>query len=167
MNSRCRSYLAPLGIVALALGGFARADEPKGLSDAVRKYTKEATPHFEYAVADLNGDGIPDAIVRLIGPDWCGSGGCNMVIFRGGPHGYKLVSTATVTQKPIKLSPEVQHGWHTLLVSVRGGGLLPGFLALMQFNGSRYPGNPSVQPRATPEQAAAATELDFHEAEAR
>ena len=89
-----------------------------------------------------------------------------MVIFRGGAGGYTFVAKATITQKPIKVSPEFLNGWHTLLVSVRGGGVQLGF-ALMRFNGSEYPRNPSVQPQASAEQVDAATILDFREASAR
>jgi hypothetical protein len=162
LNARCRLVLA-LMVTTTVVAQLALADEPPGLSDAVRKYSHEATtPHFEYALADLNGDGIPDAIVRLTAADWCGSGGCTMLIFRGGAQGYTFVVKATITQKPIKVSPETSHGWHSLLVSVRGGGAQPGF-ALMRFNGTEYPRNPSVQPQASAAQVAAATTLDFHE----
>lgn len=161
MNTRGRLCLAL--IVCTSVAPLALADELPGLSDAVRKYSREATaPHFEFALVDLNGDGIPDAIVRLTASSWCGSGGCTTLIFRGGAQGYTLVARTTVTQKPIKVSPEVQNGWHTLLISVRGGGVQPGF-ALMRFNGTEYPRNPSVQPQATAAQVAAATTLDFHD----
>jgi hypothetical protein len=163
LNARCRLSLAVM-VTTTVVAQLALADEPPGLSDAVKKYSHErTTPHFEYSLVDLNGDGVPDAIVRLTAPDWCGSGGCTMLIFRGGAHGYTFVAKATITQKPIKVSPEALHGWHTLLVSVRGGGVQPGF-ALMRFNGTEYPRNPSVQPQASAAQVAAATTLDFHEA---
>ena len=150
-------------VVTTVVAQRALADEPRGLSDAVRKYSHEAaTPRFEYALVDLNGDGIPDAIVRLTARDWCGSGGCTMLILRGGEQGYTFVAKATFTQKPIKVSPEVLHGWHTLLVPVRGGGVQQGF-ALMRFSGREYPRNPTVQPQASAAQVAAATTLDFHE----
>ena len=166
MSGRFRLSLA-LMVTTSAFAQFALADEPLGLSVAVKKYSHDrATPKFEYALVDLNGDGVPDAIVRLTSRDWCGSGGCTMVIFRGGAGGYTFVAKATITQKPIKVSSEVLNGWHTLLVSVRGGGVQPGF-ALMRFNGSEYPRNPSVQPQASAEQVDAATILDFREASAR
>ena len=159
MNTRSGSLA--LALAAISVGQPALADEPPGLSDAIRQYSRETTaPHFEYALADLNDDGVSDAVVRLTESEWCGSGGCTMLILRAGAHGYTVVSKSTITQKPIKVSPEVLHGWHTLLVSVSGGGAHASF-ALMRFNGSRYPGNPSVQPRATPEQVTAATTLDF------
>jgi putative lipoprotein len=166
LNTRCRLSLA-LTVATTIVAQVALADQPPGLSDAVRKYSHEGTaPHFEYALVDLNSDGVPDAVVRLTARDWCGSGGCTMLILRGRAQGFTFVAKATIAQKPIKVSPEVLHGWHTLLVPVRGGGAQPGF-ALMRFSGREYPRNPSVQPQASAAQVTAATTLDFHEGAAR
>ncbi len=33
------------------------------------------------AWVDLNGDGLDDAVISLAGPDWCGSGGCTVLVF--------------------------------------------------------------------------------------
>ena len=136
------------------------ADETLALAEAVREYSREATtPPFEYARADLNDDGILDAVV-LLGDGWCGSGGCNMLILRGSPHRFTLLSSATIANQPIKVSSEVRYGWRTLVVWVKGGGSQPGFV-LMRFNGARYPLNPTLQPRATREQVDSATALVF------
>jgi len=135
--------------------------EPTGLSEAVRAYTRDArAPAFEYALVDLNEDGIVDAVVLLTGQHWCGSGGCSLLILRGHAGAFTVVSTSTISNQPIKLSPEKQNGWHTLLVSVKGGGIEPGFV-VMPFNGRKYPTNPSVQPRATSVQVDAASPLAF------
>ena len=139
----------------------ALAAEPSGLSEAVRAYSRDATaPAFEYALVDLNDDGILDAVVLLTGPEWCGSGGCSMLILRGYGGGFTIVSRSTISNQPIKLSRERQHGWHTLLVLVKGGAIEPGFV-VMPFNGRKYPLNPSVQTRATTAQADSATPLAF------
>jgi hypothetical protein len=160
LNARCRLLLALMSITAVVAAAL--ADEPAGLSDAVRKYAREPKPHFEYALFDLNGDGVPDAIVRLTARTWCGSGGCTMLILRGKAQGYTPMAKATIAQEPIKVSPETLHGWHTLLVPVRGSGVQPDF-ALMRFDGTAYPRNPSVQPLASADQVAAAATLEFHE----
>jgi hypothetical protein len=136
------------------------ADEPSGLSDAVRAYTKDApAAAFDFALVDLNDDGILDAVV-LLRNGYCGSGGCDLLILRGHGGGFTLVSESTISNQPIKVSRERRHGWHTLLVLVQGGGIQSG-MVVMPFNGRRYPFNPSVQPRATPAQVDAATALVF------
>ena len=118
------------------------------LEAAVRSSVKgDFTPSFSYALVDLDGDGQPDAVVLLRGPMWCGSGGCTMLVFRGTANGFQLVSKSTITGEPIEVLPGVTLGWRTLIVNT--GGIGP---VVMQFNGTQYPGNPSMQPKATPEQ---------------
>lgn len=130
-------------------------DAPPALSAAVQGYAEKKGQHerppFRYAVTDLDGDGRADAIVLLLGGDWCGSGGCNMLVFRGTKDGFTLVSASTITNEPIRVSPENMHGWRTLIVRTKGRGDV-----LMRFNGARYPLNPSRQPKATPAQVSAA-----------
>lgn len=84
-----------------------------------------------------------------------------MLIFRGTVDGFTPVSKASVSNQPIKLSPERQNSWRTLLVWVRGGGIQPGFV-LMRFDGRRYPFNPTLQPRAASKQVKTAATLAFH-----
>jgi hypothetical protein len=57
------------------------------------------------------------------------------------------------------------NGWRDLAVRVRGGGVLPGYLALLPFDGATYAGNPTVPP-ARPLPIEAAYEVVI-EAEAR
>jgi putative lipoprotein len=153
--------LIALLVIAGCAGWPAFAGVPPGLAEAVRAQThgrEIVAPSFKFALVDLNDDGVLDAVVLIT--DRCGSGGCNMLILRGTAGGFTVVSGSTITNEPIKVSPELHHGWHTLLVSVRGGGVQPG-LVLMRFNGTKFPLNPTVQPRATQAQADSATALVF------
>jgi hypothetical protein len=98
------------------------------------------------AFTDLNGDGKPEAIVYLISPQWCGSGGCSMfVLEQNGTH-WKAITRTTVTQLPIHVLGRRSHGWHSLGVWVQGGGMPRGYEAELQFNGRSYPTNPTVLP---------------------
>ena len=130
-------------------------DAPPSLIAAVKNYVEEKgereQPTFRHALTDLDGDGRADAIVLLLGGAWCGSGGCNMVIFRGTKDGFTFVSGSTITNEPIRVSPEKVQGWRTLIVLSKAKGDV-----LMRFNGTRYPLNPSTQPKATPTQVSAA-----------
>jgi hypothetical protein len=38
------------------------------------------------------------------------------------------------------------NGWRDISVRVAGGGIVPGYEAILPFNGKTYPGNPSVAP---------------------
>ena len=128
---------------------------PSGLMTAIQGYVgkkgHQERPPFRHALTDLNADGRADAIVLLLGSSWCGSGGCNMLVFRGTTDGFTLVSASTITNEPIRVSPENTQGWKTLIVHSKGKGDV-----LMQFNGTHYPLNPSLQSKATTGQVEAA-----------
>ena len=134
---------------------FRAQDTPPSLLAAVQSYVEKKgeseRPMFRHALTDLNGDGRNDAIVLLLGGFWCGSGGCNMIVLRGTKEGFTVVSGSTITNEPIRISPEKVQGWRTLIVFSKGKGDV-----LMRFNGTRYPLNPSTQPKATPAQVNAA-----------
>jgi len=115
-------------------------------------------PAYRYALTDLNNDGRSDAIVLISGPEYCGSGGCNLLVLQGTSAGFKLISDSTITREPIFILREVRSGWHSLSVLVAGGGAEAG-QALMRFNGKQYPDNPSMEPRATAADLKAATKL--------
>ena len=140
------------------LSPIANAQEQASIASAA--YAHLATrgdrshPPLRIFSFDLNGDGRADAIVLLTGK-WCGSGGCNMLIFRGAETGFSFVSESTITQEPLMVLPETKHGWHTLVVMSGGTGNV-----LMRFDGHRYPSNPSVQPKASSTQVEQAQALN-------
>lgn len=109
------------------------------LSAAVQKFSHDQH-RFRYAAVDLNQDGISDALVLLQSQDWCGSGGCTLLVFKGlADQSYQLISQSTVTDTPIYLLSSSQHGWRDFSVYTRGTGQV-----LMQFDGQKYPSNPSM-----------------------
>ncbi len=132
------------------LTGFATADQRLQLEKALSAWSgSEAPIHFRFALVDLNDDGIPDALVLAIGPEYCGSGGCELVVLRGNPDGsFQAISSSTVTREPVSVLKEEYQGWHTLTVSIAGGGVRP-CQARMPFNGIRYPANPTLATCAT------------------
>jgi len=94
----------------------------------------------------LNGDRAPEALVYLGQDDWCGSGGCALyILHRQGGH-WRLVNSVTVTWPPIRVLATKSRGWSDIGVQVSGGGIIPGYEAVLRFNGVRYPGNPTVPP---------------------
>lgn len=102
---------------------------------------------FQSGFADLNADGKDDAVVLLLGTEWCGSGGCTFLIFQRTDNGYSLVSQSTVTDAPIRVSKESKNGWLSLIVYSKGSGDV-----IMPFDGKKYPPNPSVLTAASNEQ---------------
>jgi hypothetical protein len=99
---------------------------------------------YYYNRVDLNGDGSFEAIVHLVGPSICGTGGCSTLILQPARSGYRLVSMITVTRTPIIVSQKRTKGWSDLIVYVTGGGITRGYYVALRFNGRTYPDNPTV-----------------------
>jgi hypothetical protein len=144
-------------LLTMLLCGTVQASDaiaPQPLTAAIYKFLSlrgdASTPTFEFALTDLNGDGIDDAVVLLTDRQHCGSGGCTLVIFKGVNSGFSLVSSSTITLLPIRVSADSSHGWKTLIVDSGGTGTVA-----LQYNGSRYPSNPSLQEKASFQQISA------------
>ncbi|MGH8085476.1 MAG: hypothetical protein ACREPV_09395 [Lysobacter sp.] len=104
----------------------------------------EEVPDYRAAATDLDSDGVDDLLMLLDDPNWCGSGGCSLLVFHGDAGaGYRLVTQTTVTHAPIAVGGQRHNGWHDLLVGVGGDGTQAGTVAL-QFNGEGYPSNPTL-----------------------
>ena len=101
---------------------------------------------YTAAFIDLNGDGKLEALVRLSGDAWCGSGGCTSLVLSRDGRSYRVISKVSITQLPIRALETSHHGWRDLGVTVAGGGIEPSYEAALTFNGYTYPGNPSVPP---------------------
>lgn len=110
--------------------------------------TMDSGADTEYVAAfrDLDGDGVDEAIVYLIGGEWCGSGGCNMLILRQNHGSWKVVSTITIVRPPIRILESTSNGWHDVGVWVQGGGIRRGYEAELHFNGKTYRRNPGATP---------------------
>ena len=97
------------------------------------------------AAFDLDGDGTAEQVVYLAGPMMCGTGGCPLYVFTPGADGYRLVSRLSVVQLPVRVSPRSSQGWRNLVVHVAGGGV-PSADVELEFDGTTYPSNPTVEP---------------------
>jgi hypothetical protein len=137
-------------VLGVALAGSSKASN---LESAVTAALGESVA-FQSASARLNQDSCPDAIVLVSSNNWCGSGGCTLLIFKGTPGGYSLVSRSTISSPPIRLLPSSHFGWRDLIVYSNGSGN-----AILRFNGTRYPLNPSLQPAPTRRQLRSAVEV--------
>ncbi len=105
--------------------------------------------HYYHNRVDLNGDGRPEVLVYLFGPYMCGSGGCNTLVFRQTDAGdYQLVADISLTGNPVVVSERRTNGWNDLIFLVAGGGARAHY-AVLRFDGTRYPNNPTSHP-ATP-----------------
>ena len=153
-------FLTP-GLLLVLPPVRALAAGESAIDAAIRAWAgKPTAPAYEYLFVDLNGDHIADAVILITDNEYCGTGGCTMVVLRGDSEQFHLVSSSTITRKPILFLQEVRNGWHTLSVRVEGGGIAPGQV-MMRFARNRYPGNPTMQPRAKQSDLEAARTLEL------
>jgi len=99
------------------------------------------------AFVDLNGDGVDEAIV--FGPvsrDWCGTGGCEIAVYEQRGRRWTLKCSTGVSHDPIGILTTRHFGWRDLAVLVAGGGIVPGYRAVLSYNGKCYPQNASGPP---------------------
>lgn len=101
--------------------------------------------HYFDATVDLNGDGRPEVVAYVAGPMVCGTGGCPVFIFTPAEEGYRLVGSLSVVQPPVRVSTASSNGWRDLVVGIGGGGVAAGN-AVLKFDGTSYPTNPTVAP---------------------
>ncbi|MFN3560016.1 MAG: hypothetical protein ACK4UQ_12110 [Brevundimonas sp.] len=131
---------------ATATATAQEASPDAALTAFLQTRTRDAMPPLGY-VARAVGDGS-DALtlVYLVGPEVCGSGGCNLMILRRSGDGYAVVGDTTVTRAPIRLLSTRTNGLPDIGVHVAGGGVTEGYEARLRFDGARYPSNPTVAP---------------------
>src|SRR5690242_4943591 len=112
-----------------AIAGRIKAPDGKPIVSAIKSYLGADKPvsdkaRFITAFVDLNGDGRNEAVVYLLDPSFCGSGGCNtFVLTQGNRAAWQVVGNITITHPPIYRLPGGKDGWAELGVTVSGGGL--------------------------------------------
>ena len=104
---------------------------------------------YYYNKVDLNDDGINEVFAYPVGPPVCGTGGCSAAIFKRENGEYKLLSRFSLVNNPIIISNNKTNGYRDIIMYVTGGGI-ESFFAELKYNGTSYPGNPSVQPEVKP-----------------
>lgn len=121
------------------------AQELDGYEYCPAKGLESNGTRYFYNETDLNGDGNAEAIAYLVGSYTCGSGGCTTLIFEPIGTEYQLVSRLSLVNHPMIVSDQTTQGWKDLILPVAGGGAEADYHVL-RFDGSGYPGNPSVAP---------------------
>ena len=112
-----------------------RAAAPDYIQDVVTTMGNEA--RYVYTKFDINDDGRPETFAYLMGPFFCGTGGCNLLLFRQSDDGYRLINNFPISRLPVIVSPETTAGWHDLIRSESGGGAPSSYVRHI-FNGQTY-----------------------------
>lgn len=154
-------WLTPV-VAAASLGACSQAEEAAPPPAAAETPTAQAAPSpapavdpaLDSAVAAILGDeaastrtvvrvvGEGDgrlALVYLVGMNWCGSGGCNLLILRPGEAGWDPVGNVSRVRPPVRLLTTTTNGLPDLGVTVSGGGGPAAYEAKLVFDGRTYP----------------------------
>lgn len=118
--------------------------EDPGLIAYLRQRAHGALDTTRYTAA-LTPDGRR-MLVYLTGPNWCGSGGCRLLVLDRAGRTYRTVGEIGVARAPIRLLERQSHGRRDLGVKVAGGGITEPYEAAVPFDGRRYARNPTVAP---------------------
>ncbi len=92
---------------------------------------------YVYGQVDLNGDGRDEVFVYLLGSFFCGTGGCNLLLFTDARSGYSLVNEFSISRLPVIVTAERTNGWNDLIRLESGGGAKASYVR-HSFDGKRY-----------------------------
>jgi hypothetical protein len=126
--------------------GDTHPEAEASLKRFLQTFDDDRTTRYVGASPDLNGDGIPEAVVYLISNGWCGSGGCTTLVLAKNGDSWRVITKMTITRPPIRVLKNASNGWRSIAVWVQGGGIQPGYEAELRFDGRTYPTNPSMPP---------------------
>ncbi len=101
------------------------------------------------------------ALAYLVGMNWCGSGGCNLLILRQTRTGWEPVGNVSRVRPPVRVLSTSTHGLPDLGVTVSGGGGPPAYEAKVAFDGRSYPRFPSDEPLVGAEGGVVITDADI------
>lgn len=126
------------------------AEPDKALEAAILKaspsYTRETAgaggasgrARYAYGRVDLNADGHPEVFAYVMGSVFCGTCGCNLLLFTTDPqHHYTLVNNFPISRVPVIVADERTAGWHDI-VRVESGGGAPPMHVRYTFDGKKY-----------------------------
>ena len=105
---------------------------------------------YQIARHDLNGDRRREALVLFNNPYgyWCDMHGCTMLVFEAHDDSFTLVNAIQPVREPLHISSTENAGWSDLIVHLSGRWDETRDVAL-QFDGTKYPGNPTALPPYT------------------
>lgn len=106
---------------------------------------------YQISGADLNGDGIAEAVVLFAGKDWCANTGCSLAVFQTGQHGYTPISRSVRVKAPVVVSTSQTNGWRDLIVSTGGAGGAPLRRVFLRFTGNGYSPNAMQEAEIPPD----------------
>jgi hypothetical protein len=86
---------------------------------------------------DLNGDGREELLAYPLGSIFCGTGGCNLMLFGDAAGRHRLINKFPISRLTVIFSPEKTNGWNDLIRTESGGGA-SGSYVRYTFDGKRH-----------------------------
>jgi hypothetical protein len=114
-----------------------RATDPNYNVKAIGADDGAQKARYAAARVDLNGDGNPEAFVYLMGPYFCGSGGCNLLVFSQGMDGYTLLANIPTSDPPVIIAESSTNGYKDFWRMQTGGGM-PAEFVQHTFENGKY-----------------------------
>jgi heat shock protein HslJ len=96
-----------------------------------------AKARYVYNRVDLNGDTQEEVLAYVSGRDFCGTGGCPLLLLGRDAKGYKVINSFPVSRLPVTVSPQRTGGWNNL-VRLESGGGAPASYVTHAFDGTHY-----------------------------
>ena len=101
------------------------------------------------------------ALVYLVDMNFCGSGGCNLLILRPVAGSWDQVGNVSRVSNPVRVLTTSTNGLPDIGVTVSGGGGPPAYEAKLSFDGSTYPRFPSDEPLVGADGTVVMTDADI------
>jgi len=110
------------------------------LEEIVRKITFEKLRYIDRSSNILSKNVAKSElfVVYLSGTPWCGSSGCNFLIFRKIENIYILIGKFGLAQKPIRVLSSTRLGYPEFGIWTSGGGIGKPFQRRVFFDGLQY-----------------------------
>lgn len=154
----------------------ARAEAQDEAALPIGPATETSDPELQSALAEFLGEqaestrtvtrivGRGDqrlALIYLAGMNWCGSGGCNLLVLRHTPTGWEQIGNISRVSNPVRVLDTSTNGLPDIGVTVSGGGGPPAYEAEVSFDGRSYPRFPSDEPLVGADGWTAITDADI------
>ena len=133
------SFMAWL-LVACGLG-FARIPhEPRSshIEMTLDKLNEGTKVDYRMGWFDLDGSGDQEAVVLMMGSNWCGTGGCTLVVLKHDAGSWTVVSRVPTSRLPVVALEGRTNGWRDLAVITQGGGDIARKQIVLRFQKGGY-----------------------------
>jgi hypothetical protein len=110
------------GVARTAENPQATEERNNSIKAALEKLGGGEAPSYKIGWFDLDGDGRQEAIVLMTGAEWCGTGGCTLMVLKRDAVSWRVVSRVPTCRSPVVLLDGKTHGWRDLAVVTQGGG---------------------------------------------